>query len=123
MAKIPGIRGLDVRIIINGKPADEHADRDEKDNIRGPDAKGITKYIEVKNTEFTVRCVRSARFPLLVHDLIISVQLDGKWMDGAIWHKDELSYHGITELRGQRYQSNGQWYQKSFRFSALSKLV
>lgn len=85
MAVIPGIKGLSVRIIVNKQPADEFADPDEKETMRGLDARGISKYIEAKtNTSFTVRCKRSARFPLFDHDLIISVQLDGKWMDGAV---------------------------------------
>jgi hypothetical protein len=111
MAIIPGVKGLNVRIIVNKRVAEEYNDPDATGNIRGPDARAVSKYIEAKNnTEFTVQCTRSARFPLRDHDLIISVQLDGKWMEGAIWHKHELSYYGVTNLVGQRYQRNNDWF-------------
>ncbi|CAO2658837.1 Nn.00g065600.m01.CDS01 [Neocucurbitaria sp. VM-36] len=114
MAVLDDVPGLNVEILVGGRPLHEYEDDEEAS------PKAVTKYVEAQSgAEFYLRSTFSAPFPTQ-YGVQMKVSVDGSSVR-ASYAKPEMLYkqHGYTQ-RGISYQENGQWFHRNYCFTPLS---
>lgn len=120
MAIIDAIRGLEVRVIVNGAPLQEYSqtpdDNDDSDSQ-------VTRYIVAEpGKEFKVEIIRKQNFQFGAPqwDVALWSDIDGKAAKGALIPKNDPQYVRKTLEHVNVDLGKGKWGTKNFMFSDLA---
>jgi hypothetical protein len=114
MAIIDEVPGLEVQIVVNGQPLQEHQDRDAKVS-----ANAVERYDEAhSNTEYEIHYSFKEPFP---GDCIVSmiVTIDGKDVDQPMIRPFELFDPKGHTSRGPISQQAMRWVVQNYSFSEI----
>jgi hypothetical protein len=115
MAILHLLPGVQASIEIDGQPAQEYDDEDEKIL-----PKATTKYIEAKSgAEFAV-CYQLENDFERSHDISVRVSLDGKYADSACHELKHIGRDFKRRISSARERVGDQYFESKFRFASLS---
>ncbi|KAF2480192.1 hypothetical protein BDY17DRAFT_33815 [Neohortaea acidophila] len=113
MAISDDIPGVDVAIVVNGKPLQEH-----KDSILVEEERTVTRYIEaVSGQSFEVRMTTNRQTRFKGDSLAFTIFMDGKEAESALMSKEACrSRRAVRTMKGAEIATG---FVKKFFFSAL----
>lgn len=125
MAVNDAVPGIEVSILINGKPVEEYEDSGEE--IDGPLAsKTVVKYIEaLSDTEFTINTDAFPAFDEYQEkrdDILVDTRIDGLWVAGRFrrYANSDKSAPWNIRLRGASGMNGaGRPTIRAFKFTAI----
>ncbi|KNG52249.1 hypothetical protein TW65_00717 [Stemphylium lycopersici] len=114
MVVSPTHPGLEVAVLVRGRPLQEYDDDSDED----PAPNTTTKYVEAKTgASFALSAQFKPPFPTR-YDVLMRLSIDGKPM--AKWYcPREKLYDDVQKKEVVRWQRDGKWMKQKFCFSEL----
>ena len=116
------LKGIDVSVVIHGKPLTEYDDEDAADrNSEHPSE--VSKYIEVvSDAEFRINIIMSQSYDLTADGLSFRLSLDGVSVRNRLCRKAKLKrlrkdWH--DNIAGSYMKNGEEWYLRPFKFNDI----
>jgi hypothetical protein len=117
MAIIDHVPGLQVEVIVDGRPLTEYDDDDDDDD--GAEQFNATKYIEATSDKpFAIKAVFTQPFPYQ-HGVEMQVNIDGGQASSLVCRPEALYMPEGYCSTGIRFLKDGQSLERKYRFIAL----